>query len=189
LRTLWKRLDPTREDIVIFVGDLVRKGPDSAAVVEFVQSRANAVSVRGNNEAKIVHEQIDTGPFEAIASELESFPLVVSWDDAMVVHGGVNPNEPLSTHDPEDLLEMRSVPRGNGYDGPFWFEQHDGPTRVLFGHTVLAEPFVDDWAVGLDTGCVYGGALTAYDYRRDELISVPAERTYRSRPEHKILEF
>ncbi len=188
LRTLWNRLEPTDDDIVVFVGDLVRKGPDSAAVVEFVQSRENAVSVRGNNEAKIIHERIDTDPFDPIADVLESFPLVVSWDDAMAVHGGVNPNDSLSAHAPDDLLEMRSVPPGNSYDGPFWFEHHDQPPRVFFGHTVLAEPFVSDWAIGLDTGCVYGGALTAYDYRREEFHSVPAERTYQSRTDEKILD-
>jgi serine/threonine protein phosphatase 1 len=187
LRTLWERLSPTEEDIVVFVGDLVRKGPDSAAVVKFVQSKDNAVSVRGNNEAKIIHDRIDTDPFDPVADALESFPLVVSWEDAMAVHGGVNPTEPLSAHEANDLLEMRSVPPGNSYDGPFWFERHDGPPRVFFGHTVLADPFVSDWAIGLDTGCVYGGSLTAYDYRRDELISVPAEQTYQSRPDEKIL--
>jgi len=188
LRTLWDRLGPTENDMVVFVGDLVRKGPDSEAVVEFVQSKGNAVSVRGNNEAKIVHDRIDTEPFDPIADALESFPLVVSWDDAMAVHGGINPTESLSAHDADDLLEMRSVPPGNGYDGPFWFEHHDQPPQVFFGHTVLAEPFLGDWAIGLDTGCVYGGALTAYDYRRDNLVSVPAERTYQSRPDDKILD-
>jgi hypothetical protein len=107
----------------------------------------------------------------------------------MAVHGGINPTVPLADHDPEDILEMRSVPPENSYDGPFWFEQYDERPQVFFGHTVLADPFVSDCAVGLDTGCVYGGSLTAYDYRRDEVHSVPAERTYQPRAEEKILEF
>jgi len=188
LRTLWDRLAPTAEDIVVFVGDLVRKGPDSTAVVEFVAERDNAVSVRGNNEAKVVHERIDTAPFGTVRDVIESFPLVISWDDAMVVHGGIDPNKSLAAHDPDDLLEKRAIPPENGYDGPFWFELYDRPPRVFFGHTVLDEPFVGEWAVGLDTGCVYGGELTAYDYRRDELVSVPAERTYQHRAAEKILD-
>ena len=75
-----------------------------------------------------------------------------------------------------------------GYDGPFWFEQYEGPSRVFFGHTVLDEPVVSDHAVGLDTGCVYGGALTAYDLKCDELVSVPAEREYQARADRKIIE-
>lgn len=54
---------------------------------------------------------------------------------------------------------------------------------------MLADPFVSDWAVGADTGCVYGGELTVYVYRRKEVISVPAERTYQSRADEKTLEF
>ncbi|WP_336326970.1 metallophosphoesterase [Halovenus sp. HT40] len=188
LRLLWDRLAPTDSDLVVFVGDLVRKGPATDAVVEFVCSRPNAVSVRGNNEAKIIHDRIDTDPFEKIADSVESFPLVVSIGDALIVHGGVDPTSPLAAHTPEDLLEMRAVPPSNGYDGPFWFELYDGPFQVCFGHTVLDSPFVTDNAVGLDTGCVYGGSLTAYEYHTGELYSVPATETYQERSEDKILD-
>lgn len=187
LERLWTRLDPTAEDLVIFVGDLVRKGPDSVAVVEFVASRPNAVSVRGNNELKLLDGDVDAEPFDPILPTIADMPLVVSWSDVMVVHGGVHPDRSLAAHTPDDLLEMRSVPPGNGYSGPFWFEQYTGRPRVFFGHTVLAEPYLSEAAVGLDTGCVYSGSLTAYDWTRDELISVPAKRTYQHRPERKFL--
>lgn len=188
LRTLWERLAPSEDDLVVFVGDLVRKGPETTAVVEFVDEREHAVSVRGNNEAKIIHDRIDTDPFSEIADTVESFPLVVTIGDAMVVHGGVNPTRPLKTHTPDDLLEMRAVPPSNGYDGPFWFQRYDGHKQIFFGHTVLESPFVSEGAVGLDTGCVYGGSLTAYEYRSGEIISVPAERTYQERSSDKILD-
>lgn len=188
LLTLWERLDPSEEDLVLFVGDLVRKGPETTAVVEFVNERENAVSVRGNNEAKIIHDRIDADPFEEIADAVESFPLVVTIGDAMVVHGGVNPTRPLETHTADDLLEMRAVPPSNGYDGPFWFQRYDGPKQIFFGHTVLDSPFVSEGAVGLDTGCVYGGSLTAYEYRTGEITSVPAEETYQERSSDKILD-
>jgi serine/threonine protein phosphatase 1 len=188
LRQLWDRLDPGSDDRVVFVGDLVRKGPASDGVVEFVRRRENAISVRGNNEQKLLRGAAEAGLSAANREAIESFPLVVSWGEKMAVHGGVHPDRPLEAHAPDDLLEMRAVPAENGYDGPFWFELHDGPRRVFFGHTPLADPFVDEWAVGLDTGCVYGGALTAYDCTREKLVSVPAERTYQHRPEEKILD-
>jgi serine/threonine protein phosphatase 1 len=188
LRTLWERLSPSEDDLVIFVGDLVRKGPETTAVVEFVDEQENAVSVRGNNEAKIIHDRIDTDPFSEIADTVESFPLVVTIGDAMVIHGGVNPTRPLTEHTSDDLLEMRAVPPSNGYDGPFWFQRYDGPTQIFFGHTVLESPFVSGGAVGLDTGCVYGGSLTAYEYRSGEIVSVPAERAYQERSSDKILD-
>jgi serine/threonine protein phosphatase 1 len=188
LRTLWDRLNPSGNDLVVFVGDLVRKGPASVEVVEFVAESEHAVSVRGNNEAKIVHDRIDTDPYEEVADTLGSFPLVISFGEAIVVHGGIDPTKPLEEQTARELLEMRSVPPGNGYSGPFWFDRHDGPWQVFFGHTVLGEPLVSDGAVGLDTGCVYGGALTAYDYNSGDIAQVPANETYQERSDNKILD-
>jgi serine/threonine protein phosphatase 1 len=188
LRTLWERLGPSGDDLVVFVGDLIRKGPASADVVEFVVDSDHAVSVRGNNEAKIVHDRIDTAPYEEVADTLDRFPLVISFGECLVVHGGINPTKPLDEQTGQELLEMRSVPPENGYSGPFWFERHDGPWQVFFGHTVLDEPFVSDDAIGLDTGCVYGGALTAFDYRSGDVIQVPANETYQNRSDDKILD-
>lgn len=187
LQNLWGKLEPSSDDLVVFVGDLVRKGPASTEVVEFVADRDNAVSVRGNNERKLLQGTVDTEPFEGIVGAVESFPLVVSWGESMVVHGGVHPDHSLRAHEPTELLEMRAVPPENGYDGPFWFEQYTDTPRVFFGHTVLAEPYQSAGAIGLDTGCVYGGSLTAYDCTRDRLISVPAEQTYQQRRDEKIL--
>lgn len=188
LRTLWNRLDPTREEMVVFVGDLVRKGPESTAVVEFVASQPNAVSVRGNNEAKITDNEVDTALFEPVLADIASLPLVVSWGDSLAVHGGIDTRHSLSDQQPRDVLESRAIPPENGYDGPFWFQQYDGPGRVFFGHTVLESPFVAETAVGLDTGCVYGGALTAYDCKRDECLRVPAQETYQRRSDDKVLD-
>ncbi|MFB6361507.1 MAG: serine/threonine protein phosphatase, partial [Halobacteriales archaeon] len=65
---------------------------------------------------------------------------------------------------------------------------YDGPPRVYFGHTVLEQPLVREWCVGLDTGCVHGGQLTAFNCQRGTSVSVPAERTYAPRPEHRVLD-
>ncbi|SDX83486.1 metallophosphoesterase family protein [Halobellus clavatus] len=187
LRRLMDVLDPSADDLVVFVGDLVRKGPDTAAVVEYVRSRDNLVSVRGNNEHKLIHDRkqvASLGP--ADETYLESLPVALSWDGALVVHGGVDPSCPLTDQDAESLLNCRS-PGGEGYDGPFWFETYRRQPRVFFGHTVLEAPVRTEWAVGLDTGCVYGGSLTAYDYRRDRFVSVPATETYEERADRKVL--
>lgn len=187
LTELWSRLEPSGTDLVVFVGDLIRKGPASRDVVEFIAEQPHAVSVLGNNEEKVLRGTVETEPYEPIVQTIERFPLVVSWNDTMVVHGGIHPNREMPAQDRDTLLEMRSVPPGNGYEGPFWFERHDSGPRVCFGHTVLESPLITDHAVGLDTGCVYGGELTAYDWRRDDVISVPAHDSYESRPDDKIL--
>jgi len=190
LRTLVDRLDPAADDLLVFVGDLIRKGPDSRGVVEFVRERPNAVSVRGNNEEKFVTGRTEVPDLDDTpeADYVRSLPAAISWDDALVVHGGVDPRRRLDDHEVADLQTTRALTPGNDYDGPFWFDEYARTPRVFFGHTVLADPLTRDSAVGLDTGCVYGGALTAYDYRRDRVVSVDAERTYQTRPDRKIVD-
>lgn len=188
LRALWTRLELSESDLVVFVGDLIRKGPASAAVVEFVKERERAMSVRGNMEQNLLRGDRPTELLTSILDVLESFPLIISWNDTMVVHGGVFPNKPLSAHTPTDFVELRSLSPENGYDGLFWFEQYSGPPRVVFGHTVCRKPVVNEWTVGVDTGCVHGGELTAYNVTEDDFVSVPAARSYERRSGNKILD-
>ena len=186
LESLLATLDPGSDDLVVFVGDLVRKGPDSPGVVDLVRDDDRLVTVRGNNEQKIVRGDKDPGWLRDGDREyFESLPIVVSFDDAIVVHGGIDPERPLSDHSAEELLTMRA-PHGSGYDGPFWYEDYDGPYRVFFGHTVHERPVERDHAIGLDTGCVYGGQLTAYDDRRGEFVTVDPATTHQDRSTEKI---
>lgn len=172
LEELLETLDLGANDLAVFVGDLVRKGPESKAVLDRVRRSPRLLSVRGNNERKLLEGDASLSTLDAVDLQyLESLPTAISWGGGLVVHGGLDPSRSPSAHSGDDVLTMRS-PSGDGYDGPFWFEAYEGPPRVFFGHTVLEEPIEREWAVGLDTGCVYGGELTAYDVRRDELRSV-----------------
>lgn len=189
LEQLLARLDPAPNDLVVFVGDLVRKGPDSKGVLDLVRAHPNFRSVRGNNEQKLIdgRKSIETLTDDDLAY-LESLPLIISWDDVAVVHGGIDHRKPFDEHTLTELLNNRSLVPDGSYERPFWFEARPESPRVFFGHTVLSEPFVSEHAVGLDTGCVYGGQLTAYDYRADELIAVDPPETYVSRSSDSIVE-
>jgi serine/threonine protein phosphatase 1 len=186
LEALLDRLDPSDDDLLLFVGDLVRKGPASREVLDLVRDSPNMLSVRGNNEAKVIHDRVDLPEVEPVRDYVEAMPVAITFDDAMVVHGGVDPRRPIAAHGMVDLQETRAIPPENGYDGPFWWELHEGPPHVFFGHSVLAEPVEEAWATGLDTGCVYGGELTAYDYYADAFVSVPG-RTHQERSDEKII--
>ena len=186
LERLLSRLEFGANDLAIFVGDLVRKGPESKAVLDRVRESPQLRSVRGNNEQKLLDGEAELPELDPSDRRyIESLPTAVSWADNLVVHGGVDPNRPLRDHSTDDLLTMRS-PDGDGYDGPFWFDEYaDGP-RVFFGHTVLEAPLERERAVGLDTGCVYGGQLTAYDVRRERFVSVSTPERV-SRPDEKFV--
>jgi len=59
-----------------------------------------------------------------------------------------------------------------------WATEYRGQAMVVYGHTPVPEP---DWlnrTVNIDTGCVFGGKLTALRYPEKEFVSVPAVRTY-----------
>ena len=189
LERLLDGLSPSADDLVVFVGDLVRKGPDSKGVLDIVRERPNLLSVRGNNEQKLVdgRKSIDALT-DADYEYVESMPVAISWDECVVVHGGIDHRKPVADHTLSELINNRSLVPDGSYDRPYWFETRRESPRVFFGHTVLAEPFVTDYAVGLDTGCVYGGQLTAYDYRADDLVTVDPPETYVERSADSIVD-
>jgi len=82
---------------------------------------------------------------------------------------------------------MRSLAAKGGYNRPYWFETRRKRPRVFFGHTVLSDPHETPYAVGLDTGCVYGGQLTAYDYRASEFVTLSDTTTHQERSSDSIV--
>lgn len=59
-----------------------------------------------------------------------------------------------------------------------WAEDYTGSALVVYGHTARLEPEWLNNTVNIDTGCVYGGSLTALRYPERDLVSVPARRVY-----------
>ena len=95
----------------------------------------------------------------------------------IVVHAGFDPKKRPEDQPIEALCSIRRLQRRRGK--PYWYEKWKGPELVLFGHTHSPMPRVHSIgatkvAIGLDTGCVYGGALTAYSPELDAFESVPA---------------
>src|SRR5207237_770413 len=59
-----------------------------------------------------------------------------------------------------------------------WAADYRGKAMVVYGHTPVGEPQWLNRTINIDTGCVFGGKLTALRYPEKELVSVPAARTY-----------
>jgi hypothetical protein len=100
-----------------------------------------------------------------------------SW---CVVHAGLAPRVALEHNNVRDLTSLRRLAQPGA---PWWYEEYQGAELVLFGHTPSSMPRVfsrkaKPIAIGLDTGCVYGGKLTAYSPEFDEFRSVAAKRAY-----------
>jgi predicted phosphodiesterase len=204
LRALLRTCGKGSEDEVVFVGDLVAKGPDSQAVVQFARE-IGARGVRGNHDQHVLAWQRKgrhhpEGRLEALKPQhrrvaetltdldwqyLASLPLVLRLPehDAIVVHGGFVPGVPLDEQRPEHLLNLRSItpdgrPSKRATDGEPWGATWQGPAHAVFGHDALRGLQQHPHATGLDTGCVYGKQLTALIFPERRLVHVEARRAY-----------
>jgi len=181
LSDMLDRIGAAGDELVVCVGDVVRRGPDSPRAVELVESHPNVLSVRGNSEHAILSgDRPRQGLTHAQIEAIGEWPLAVAWNDHLVVHSGLDPTRPVSEHGPEDLFDRTYVHTSWGLLMP-WFELHDSGPRVLFGHLPSFEPLRAPRALGVDTGCVYGGRLTAYDVGGDRFMHVSARRAYHPR--------
>ncbi len=184
------------DDRLVFVGDLITKGPANREVLEFVRQSRNCESVLGNHEYLLLRHyrgeavKLEPAHLQTIAELGKGFGDCMDWvsclphyvdlGDHLVVHAGVRPGCPLERQTVEDLTQLRTL---DGTDpgsrkGTPWFERYRGDKIIIFGHWVFDAPLLRDNAIGIDTGCVYGGRLTAVVLPGDRLVSVPARRAY-----------
>lgn len=177
-----------RFDAVVFVGDLVRKGPDSAGVVRRARE-LGALAVRGNHDQIFLDDRpADAGMADEDWAWLAALPWVLRLEapGAIVVHAGFVPGTPPEEQDPQVLMNVRTLlpdgrPSRNGTGGTPWASTWTGPEHVYFGHDARSGLQIHPFATGLDTGCVYGGRLTAALLPSAELISVPARQAWQSK--------
>ena len=128
---------------------------------------------------------------------LRSLPVCLDLgEDWVAVHGGFEPGRSLGEQRPERVVRVRWVdgeghylPLGRGCARPdgsrYWTELWKGPFHVVYGHAVHSgiTPRVDRNADGLecwgiDTGCVFGGRLTALVLPEREVVQVRAKARY-----------
>jgi len=190
-----------RRDQVILVGDLTAKGPDSAGVLALLREQGFR-AVLGNHDAKVLslarhetsaasdpdigeHARVAATLNEADWSLLAHLPLTISLPEvnAIAVHGGLVPGVPLDQQPRKFLLNLRSItpegePSKRVSDGVPWASVWPGPQHAVFGHDAVRGLQRHPFATGLDTGCVYGGALSALILPENRIISTPARRPY-----------
>jgi bis(5'-nucleosyl)-tetraphosphatase (symmetrical) len=221
---------------LVFLGDLVDRGPDSVACVRRVRE-LGAECIMGNHEEKQIrwykHEmnRLMTGkanpmkplaPADAAANAalsdddwtwLTALPVKLHiGDNWWAVHAGCEPKFTLERQNKSQIMRVRYVDeRGTGKAlGPnlsqpegtqYWDQLWKGPESIIYGHCVhdlkyprITNVSLDVSCVGIDTGCVFGGHLTAalfqrefpqegggvakYDRFRIQYVQVPAKQKY-----------
>jgi len=194
------RLALTKEDRLVLLGDLVNRGPDSCKVIDLARE-CGAVALLGNHELRLlkfrrggdekVLKEGDRETFDRMRPEdwafLEAMPLTLEEPalNTVFVHGGFLPNEPWQRQTAEVVTRIqvidsdgRPAKRADRPDAPPWADLWCGPPIVVYGHTPRPEIYKLKWSLGIDTGCVLGGHLTAYELPDKRLTQVKARQRY-----------
>ncbi|WP_421735488.1 polynucleotide kinase-phosphatase [Cellulomonas sp.] len=193
---------------VVFLGDLVDRGPDTPGVLRLAMgmtAAGHALAVPGNHEHKLVRAlggrnvQVSHGletSLAQLAAEGEEFSSQVrAWADGLVSHLVLDDGRLVVAHAGlKEAYHGRASGRvrsfalygdTTGETDEFglpvrypWADEYRGRAMVLYGHTPTPVPQWVNNTMCLDTGVVFGGHLTALRYPTKELVQVPAEQVW-----------
>ncbi|MBP7764278.1 MAG: serine/threonine protein phosphatase [Deltaproteobacteria bacterium] len=175
-------------DTLVFIGDYIDRSRGGPQVIDDLRAlreeSRNVICLRGNHEAMLqnyldgVEEDLylanggaatlaayGIAPADSPREKKEKIPAAhrrflesllpcYETQDFIFVHAGLRPGIALGEQSVEDLLWIRR---------DFIDSDYDFGKRVVFGHTPRGEPLVDAGKIGIDTGAVYGGRLTAVE--------------------------
>ena len=192
-------LDLKGGDRVVLLGDIVNRGPDSTKVIDLAKA-SGCVCLLGNHELRLLKfkrtgdrkymKEHDLETFDALRPEdwayLESMPLTYQEADlnTVFVHGGScrasrGRGSRRGRHeDPGRRQGGAPKEAGGRPDAPPWADLWGGPPFVVYGHTPRPEIYKLKWSIGIDTGCVMGGYLTAYILPERRIVQVKARQRY-----------
>lgn len=192
----------------VFVGDLVDRGPSSPDVLRLVLAlvaEGHALCVPGNHDVKFVRwlagrqiklthgldrtaEQFEkeTAAFRMhVGTFIEKLPIHLWLDGGKlaVAHAGLK--EEMLGRDTDKIRTFCLYGETSGEQDEFglpvryhWAAEHRGTTAVIYGHTpVPAADWVNN-TLCVDTGCCFGGKLTALRWPEREIVSVNARAEY-----------
>jgi len=193
---------------VVFLGDLVDRGPRIPEVLRIVMAMVEAETaycVPGNHDVKLVRQlrgrdvQLTHGLAESVAQlEAESPEFrkrvgdflddLVShyvFDDGKLVVAHAGMKEEMQGRGSGKVRAFAQYGETTGESDEFglpvrynWAAEYRGKAVVVYGHTPVPDPEWLNRTINIDTGCVFGGKLTALRYPERELVSVPARRVY-----------
>jgi protein phosphatase len=192
----------------VFVGDLVDRGPATPAVLRLVMRlvrEGRALCVPGNHENKLLRAlsgrnvTVSHGLAESLA-QLDAEPPelrteITRFIDGLVSHAVLDGGALVVAHAglPQHMHGRASAAvrafalygdttgETDEYGLPVrypWATDYRGRAAVVYGHTPVPEATWVNGTICIDTGCVFGGRLTALRWPERELVSVAAARTW-----------
>lgn len=205
LNGLLEKLSLGPRDRLIFAGDLVNKGPATPEVLKRVRG-LGAESILGNHEIRLLRyrngEDLKLQKIKDLKTAMrlseadwrfvEALPLYIELPEynALVVHGGFLPGIPWRKQGVDIITRVQTIDqenkickRTNAPNVRFWADSWEGPEFVIYGHTPRREVYRRPHSIGLDTGCVYGGHLSAFSLPDGILTQVKAATAYEASAE------
>ena len=201
-------VQPANGRKLVFVGDLVDRGPRIPEVLKLVMNAVAsgaALCVPGNHDVKLMRKlrgrdvQITHGLAESLAqlaNQPEDFRKRVAefiddlvshyvLDDGKLVVAHAGMKESMQGRGSGAVREFALFGETTGETDEFglpvrynWAAEYRGVAAVVYGHTPVPEPEWLNRTINIDTGCVFGGKLTALRYPEKDLVFVPAKQTY-----------
>jgi protein phosphatase len=200
---------------LVFVGDLVDRGPKSAAVLTLVNTlvrQSKALCVAGNHDVKLLralngknvkvaHGLGETlAQIEALGPEYKK--AYREFLDARISHYQFDGGNLVVAH---AGMKEQYIGRTSGRVREFalygdttgevddeglpvrldWAAEYRGKASIVYGHTVVDRAQWLNNTICIDTGCCFGGKLTALRWPERELVDVPAKATYVENPRKK----
>ncbi len=163
------KIQPKKDDTIIFMGDYIDRGKNSRDVVDkliSMQDVCRCVYLIGSHEYAMLHANSDEyyhylfwnyggdataesyGCFENIMKvHVDFFRSLKPYhieNNYMFIHAGIRIGVPLDEQELTDMVYIRRE---------FYTQKHDLPFKIIFGHTEFDEPQVFDDKICIDTGC------------------------------------
>ena len=193
LSNLLDNISPQKDDLIVFMGDYIDRGPKAREVVDNIIDLGNfchCIYLIGSHEYAMLHANSDDyynylfwnyggdktvqsyGSFENITNIHGDFfnslkPYYISGK-YLFVHAGLRIGTPLENQNIVDMVYIRSE---------FFNHKHNFPYKIIFGHTEFDTPLIQDDKIGIDTGCgKYENALlTAFVAEHDKEFFITSD--------------
>lgn len=193
---------------IILLGDLIDRGPDSLGVVQKArQMNFECVMGNHEQKFLKCYNKPDHKEYKDFYKDfteidiqyISQMPLYIQIGNTIAVHAGLKPGISISNQSKGDMLHLRYTDINRKFislktineigieaaEAHFWTEFWNGPESVVYGHNVhsFEKPLIEEvsngiFCYGLDTGCCFGGYLTALILEKKEIIQIKAKKTY-----------
>ncbi len=196
LVSLRKKINPQKDDIEVCVGDIITRGENSIKTLRYIQEHNIKSILgnhedkiirylqheKSANKNPIILDEDEQNIVNNLDSKdiafLMSLPLFIKFENITILHGGLKNSydlDNLSKNEKSKILRMRYLDKNQNFivlgkeknDSIFWADLYDGNQGfIVYGHQWFKEAKINQFAMGIDTGCAYGNKLSAIVFEK-----------------------